>query len=693
MTVTLFRNLRARFATSVRAKLLTMVLLPLIVVLPILIALVIYWGSTAYDRLLIFKVNSDLVIANRYFGEVLRGVGQEVESLAGSRKLDTALDSGDEKQLIKVLVDARKKSNFDFLFYLTPEGKPLTAAGESQISSELGNMLGWPVVASAAKGAAQTGIDIYSEAQLTRIYPALAERARMPLLPTRGAMPTERKSENRGMVVHTAAPIFDDKHKIIGILEAGLLLNRNLDFVDTINDIVYRKDSLPEGSQGTATLFLDDVRIGTNVRLFQGERALGTRVSQEVRDKVLGRGETWRDSAFVVNDWYVSGYEPIVDSFGKRVGMLYVGYLETPFREAKYFGLAAIVLLFVFISIAGALWSLRWARDIFKPLERMNQTMSAVEEGEADARVGAQDSRDEIGQLSAHLDQLLATLQARNRELKSYADELDRKVAERTAELETANQSLRDTQKQLVMSEKLAALGQLTAGVAHEINNPIAVIQGNLDLAREVLGPAAEPVITEIRLIDEQVNRIRLIVTKLLQFARPAEYVDYVEAVDVNPLIGDCLVLVRHELKKSDIEVVQALQATLSAGINRNELQQVVINLLVNAIQAMPARGRLAIATRNWDAKGVAISVQDSGQGIQPGDMNRIFDPFFSTKKQQGTGLGLSISYSLVERYGGKITVDSEPGHGATFTVWLLTEPLYRAESAPTWQAPWPSSG
>ena len=677
----MLRGVRQRFATSVRAKLLTMVLLPLFVVLPILIALVIEWGSTAYDRLLIFKINSDLVIASRYFDEVLRGVGQEVESLAGSRKLDAALDSGDEKQLAKVLADARTKNNFDFLFYLAPDGKPLVSAGDTQISPELGNMRGWPVVASAAQGKAETSIDIYSEVQLTRIYPGLAERARMQLLPTKGAAPTDRKTETRGMIVHTAAPIIDEHYKVIGILEAGLLLNRNLDFVDTINNIVYRKDSLPEGSQGTATLFLDDVRIGTNVRLFQGERALGTRVSQEVRDKVLGGGETWRDSAFVVNDWYGSGYEPIVDSFGRRVGMLYVGFLETPFREAKYFGLAAIVLLFVVISIGGALWSLRWARDIFKPLERMNQTMSAIEAGEADARVGKVASLDEIGELARHLDQLLETLQARNRELKNYADELDRKVAERTVELKTAYDSLRGAQEQLVMSEKLAALGQLTAGVAHEINNPIAVIQGNLDLARDVLGPAAEPVITEIRLIDEQINRIRLIVTKLLQFARPAEYAGYVEAVDVKPLIGDCLVLVHHELKKSDIEVVQTLQATLNVGINRNELQQVVINLLVNATQAMPTRGRLCIATRDWDAKGVAISIQDSGHGIPPGDMKRIFDPFFSTKKQQGTGLGLSISYTLIERYGGKITVDSTPGYGATFTVWLLTEPVYRAEA------------
>src|SRR5687768_2794105 len=107
-------------------------------------------------------------------------------------------------------------------------------------------------------------------------------------------------------------------------LVGGILLNQNLEFIDTINDLVYQSASLPEGSQGTATLFLDDVRISTNVRLFEGRRALGTRVSAAVRSAVMDEGRTWLDSAFVVNDWYISAYEPLVDSYGKRVGMLYV---------------------------------------------------------------------------------------------------------------------------------------------------------------------------------------------------------------------------------------------------------------------------------------------------------------------------------------------------------------------------------
>jgi two-component system NtrC family sensor kinase len=199
------------------------------------------------------------------------------------------------------------------------------------------------------------------------------------------------------------------------------------------------------------------------------------------------------------------------------------------------------------------------------------------------------------------------------------------------------------------------------------------VIQGNLDLAREVLGDRGiAPVAEELRLIDEQVNRIRLIVAKLLQFARPGDYAGAVEEVDVNPLVADTLVLVRQTLAKRNIVLEGRRAATRTVRIPVNELQQVLVNLVVNAIQAMPDGGTLSLSTRDTPG-GVAIAIRDTGMGIRDEDLGRIFDPFFTTKRGEGTGLGLSISYALLERYGGRIDVDSRPGQGATFTVHLVT--------------------
>lgn len=668
-------RLQARFRRSVRFRLLFLALAPLLVVAPIVLAALIYWGNSQYHNLLVYKINSDLKIAHQYFQRVLSEVGGQVTALAESSRLLRALHSGDAKAVRTLLAGAEVSSDLDFLNVLDLQGRILASSSDqAQIGADVN---GWSVVRAALEGDERTAVDVFSSAQLSAIDLRLRDQAHLPVVITENAAPSDKRLEDRGLVIHAAAPVRDEQGRLIGVLQGGLLLNRNLDFVDYINNVVYSPGSLPPGSRGTATLFLDDVRIATNVRLFEGERALGTRVSQQVYERVIRDGGHFLDRAFVVNDWYVSAYEPIRDSAGKRVGMLYVGYLEQPFSAAKRRALFAVMTLFLVIGLVAAALFWRWAGRIFRPLERIDQTMSEVEAGHLDARVGPMENRDEIGRLAQHFDELIGTQQSRSAELQRWAEQLDRMVAERTRELEQVNENLRETQRQLVMSEKLAAIGQLTAGVAHEVNNPIAVIQGNLDLLREVLGTDAAPVAHELRLVDEQVNRIRLIVTKLLQFARPAEYAGYVEQVDVNALLTDCLVLVRHLMRRGDIEVEEALHASRRVGINRNELQQVLINILVNAIHAMPDGGKLTLATRDWEDKGVAIAIRDTGAGIRAEDLPRVFDPFFTTNHQRGTGLGLSVSYALVERYGGSITVRSRPGQGAEFTVWLLAEPSF----------------
>lgn len=669
-------TLLSRIQLSVRAKLLALVLLPLVVVLPVLVAILAAWGGDAYDRLLIYKVRSDLAVADGYFERVKEGVGRSVEMLAASSRLARALVGGKPDELADFLLATKQNLRVDFLHFIDAQGRVRASSERLPIGTSLDHR---PVVRGLlATQRATTFLDVFDAKALGDIHPDLRERARVPLVATRNTAPTDRDEETRGMVISTAAPVFDENGVFLGALVGGLLLNRNLDFVDRINEIIYPDGSLPFGSHGTATLFLDDVRIATNVRLFQDERAIGTRVSAAVRHAVLERGDTWLDRAFVVSDWYVSAYQPLSDGTGKRVGMLYVGYLDAPFRAIKQWALAGVVAVFALAILGATVLSLRWARGIFRPLERMNETMSAIEAGDEAARVGSVAARDEIGQLATHFDQLLDRQQVQSEELRRWGDELDAKVGERTRELAESNRSLREAQRQLVMSEKLAAIGELTAGVAHEVNNPLAVIQGNLDVLREVLGPMATPVKQELRLIDDQVERIRLIVAKLLQFARPSEFVGYVETVSPREVLADSLVLVGHLLKRGNVAIVQDIASERGIAINRNELQQVVINLLVNALQAMPEGGTLRLAAYDWDKEGqpvgVALSVADSGPGIPAEHLHRVFDPFFSTKGQNGTGLGLSVSYGLVERYGGRIIVESAPGQGALFTIWLHSE-------------------
>ncbi|HBH37153.1 MAG TPA: two-component sensor histidine kinase, partial [Curvibacter sp.] len=512
--VTPWPRLRALLAPrwlthSIRNKLLAMALLPLLVVLPLLVGALVIWGNAAYDRLLITKVRSDLAVARGYFEQVLSEVGSGTQAVAASQALYHSLNRRDLPAVQSLLMRERHRLGFDFFNLYALDGRLITAGWlpTAVPPAELRAPASGPAAIHARVSTDQASLARLEPAELLALAPHLAPRLNIPLIATRSAVPTTRSVEDRALVMLATTPVRGADGSIVALLRGGVLLNQNLPFIDHINRIVYPEGSLPFGSHGTATLFMDDVRITTNVRLFQDERAIGTRVSQAVREAVLSRGETWLDRAFVVNDWYVSAYEPLVDARGERVGMLYVGYLEQPFRYVKYGMLALIVGIFVLVMILAALFSLRWARSIFRPLEQMNQTMQRVEEGDTGARVGTVSARDEIGALAGHLDELLDVIDDKTRALQRWAEELDAKVIERTQELAQSNASLQQAQAQLVKSEKLAAIGQLTASVAHEINNPIAVIQGNLDLMRETLGTQATPVQAELRLLDQQVER------------------------------------------------------------------------------------------------------------------------------------------------------------------------------------------
>jgi signal transduction histidine kinase len=654
---------------SVRYRILAIALLPTLVILPLLLGVTMARWNAKFDALLISKVNGDLTIAHQYLARIIENTGEHVVALGSSTQFRDNVGAG-RGQVAKFLEASRHELGLDFLLLVDADGKVLAGPPGARLDQL---QVRWPVIAAARAGDPASAIDIFSQAELAALAPELAERAKIDLVPTANATPTDRTTETRGMVVQAASPV-----RLVGgqsgVLVGGTLLNQNLVFIDTINDLVYREASLPEGSQGTATLFLEDVRISTNVRLFEGQRALGTRVSRVVRDRVLGDGRTWLDSAFVVNDWYVSAYEPIIDSHGKRVGMLYVGFLEAPFTHAKYVTLGTIIAAFLIVTTLTVPIFLRWASGIFKPLERMTDTIGKVESGDLGARTGMKLVKDEIGRVAVHLDDLLDRLQARDRELRDWNEELNRRVDARTSELQLANRQLEATTKQLIMSEKLAAIGEITAGVAHEINNPIAVMQGNLEVARNLIGPAADLAKTEFRLLDEQINRISQIVTKLLQFAKPEEYAGYVERHAPSDVIADCLPLVQHLLHRAAIAVERDHRTSRQVLMNRTELQQVLVNLIVNGIHAMPEGGKLALRDRDEDRedrRGLVIEVSDTGIGMSQQTLAKAFDPFFTTKRRGGTGLGLSISQTLVTRQGGTISVESQPGKGTTFTIWL----------------------
>lgn len=245
------------------------------------------------------------------------------------------------------------------------------------------------------------------------------------------------------------------------------------------------------------------------------------------------------------------------------------------------------------------------------------------------------------------------------------------------SERDKADRNLKVSQAQLVQSGKMAAVGQLAAGVAHEVNNPLQIILSRVQLLM-MRNQGQDSLVQDLQLIEANVKRISRIIRSLLDFARHNSGEEDWKTVELMPLIEQTAELMRHLMEKSGI----ALTVTNHAGEspilygNVGEIEQVFLNLLINALQATPKNGRIDI-TAVKAGEHVVVRVSDTGKGIAPENLSRIFEPFFTTRENQGgTGLGLAIISGIVEKHRGKIEVESIEGEGTTF---ILTFPIEKS--------------
>jgi signal transduction histidine kinase/CheY-like chemotaxis protein len=235
--------------------------------------------------------------------------------------------------------------------------------------------------------------------------------------------------------------------------------------------------------------------------------------------------------------------------------------------------------------------------------------------------------------------------------------------------LENRMAEIQRTQSQLIQSAKMAAVGQLTAGVAHELNNPLSVVLGFSELLLRDTAPD-DPRQADLEIIARQARRAREIVADLLDFSRQSEF--ELQKADLNQVVQESLALVRRQLEKEGITLEERYAHDLPPLLlNADRMKQVFLNLVTNASHAMSRGGTLSV-TSEWVGDEVAVQVADTGEGIPAEHLSRIFEPFFTTKPAgQGTGLGLSVSLGIVQDHGGRIEVESRVGEGSTFTVWL----------------------
>jgi len=346
----------------------------------------------------------------------------------------------------------------------------------------------------------------------------------------------------------------------------------------------------------------------------------------------------------------------------KVLGVLDIGMsLAEVDKEIKGAQNKMIIFAIIAFLVISVTISISINRYVTRPVRELVKGTKKIAEGDLSNSIPIK-TEDEIGQLASAFTQMTSDLKKADEKLIDWGKTLEQKVQERTEEL-------RKTWNQLVQSDKVASLGKLAAGVAHEINSPLTGILTYSSLlfkAKQEEDPDKE----DLEIIVNETNRCKKIVKGLLDFARQTEPQKALS--DINEVIDKSVDLVFHQASMQSVKIEKKVRPNLPRTmIDVGQIQQVFINILLNAIEAMPQGGTLTVSSGIEDEM-AAIQFTDTGIGIPEENLPKILDPFFTTKKQgKGTGLGLSVSYGIVERHQGKLEVKSKVGKGTTFTVKL----------------------
>jgi len=654
--------LRRRF--PIRTKLTIATILPLLVAIlfctvasfSILLAKI---GAQAQE-----KVRSDLNAAREIYQHEVDQLRDIVRFTAAAPYVAASLKKADDSGMAALLEPLLKSEKLDIFTAVDASGTVLfRAQNQASRGDDLSRDL---FIRRALSGQPVAGSAVLTKRRLQLEGESVAKRAIINIVPTRYAKASAQAVEEAGLFLVAAAPVKDSSGTVVGAIYCAVLLNNNNDLVDSIKKVVSEGVKSEGAAAVTATLFLDDIRIATNVTGPDNRRSIGTRLSEEVYNRVVLMKEKWIDRAFVVNDWYFSAYEPIISIEGVPIGALYVGMLEKPYTRLKLKMLLLISSVLMVSGLMGIFVARAAASRLARPIKELESLALRVAAGERGVRI-EKSSDDEIGDLADEFNRMSAALTGKEQEIRELNRDLEEKVRSRTVELEEKSALLVKAQQDLSKAERLAAIGELAAGVAHEINNPLAIIRGNSELLQMALPPESG-CHEEVGIITGAVGRVERIVANLLKFARCEK--KRISRVSVADLLGEILAQIGHQVSLQGITVSTDLDAAAVIEGDADQLRQVFTNLVLNGIQAMAEGGLLTISARSDAAGFCEVMVSDSGSGISAEHLEKIFNPFFTTRSD-GTGLGLSVSYGIVKDHGGEIRVESAPAKGSCFRVRL----------------------
>jgi two-component system NtrC family sensor kinase len=602
------------------------------------------------------RVSLDLRAAWSIIQGEMDGLRLFVEVLTGGSRVANAYTDPRSSAYRAALEAVRRKCGFDFLSLTDSQGQVILRTLEPYRTADY--LSNDPMIRQALQGKTVSGFVLLGPQRLHAEGGDLEERAFMVFKPTAKAKPRAKTSESSGMVLMSSAPVRDDKGTIIGALYAGVVLNRNHALADKIRSIVFEDKTYDGKDLGTVTIFQWDARIATNVMTADGNRAIGTRVSSDVYEKVLENDRNWYDRAFVVNNWYISAYDPIHDIEGKVIGILYVGVLAKKYDDIKQslwklYGAVSIGVV-TFVLAVGFIFS----RRLTGSLSRLADAAGRIADGELDLKVPEPSTDDEVLDLTRSFNAMASSLRDR-----------DERLRRANTELEGANVSL-----QQINANYLDMLGF----VSHELKNTLGVIYTSAHaLDTGITGPLTENQGALVKNISKSIDQAVRMTRNYLDLARieKGELIVQPKPID---LVGDVVSHVIDELGQAIEEKGMRLESELPASMpysgDPDLLQIVYKNLLHNALKYGMENGTIRLGFREEET-GYRFEVWNQGKGLSPDEIARLFQRFVrlgdEVKGYRSTGLGLFITKEIIEKHGGAIRAESQPGEWINFIFTL----------------------
>ena len=593
------------------------------------------------------RVTHDLNIVQSQYERQLEAMAERLEQEAATLSLT-------EESPALFLSEIQQRLGLTVLNLCDVEGKPL-AGGYPEAETQA-PVLRDPVLRQASQGTPAWGTLRLDAERLEREGGAALRNSAVIPTPEANGSP----ASTAALFWWAACPVRDANGRITSLLYGGRMLNANFALVDEMRLSVFGDEQYKGKPMGTVTFFLDEVRIATNVLGPDRHRAIGTSASREVQQRVLDQARPWLDRAWVVDEWYVSGYQPLQDPEGSVVGMLYVGLLEAPYRALKtqlVLNIMGPVLGVLLLAVGGGLYLVR---RITSPVHQLSQAALQLSRGHWDYPI-------EVSGAFREIDHLGRTFQ-----------DMQQAIAERDRQLRRQNQTLEEANERLERANRnyMHMLGFVT----HELKSPLAAMQSLiLVLTGGLAGEVSDQAKGFLVRIQRNCEELQDMVKNYLDLSRVERGeleanktdIDFYSEV-VEPAVSQSAQLFDSRRIALDVHCTEGLGIHADADLLRIAL----VNFLTNAAKYGREGGSARLEVRR-EEQTITASVWNEGEGFTPEEGEQLFKKFSrlsnpNTRDKRGSGLGLFLCKQIIDLHGGRVWAESEPGRWARFSFSLL---------------------